>query len=214
MAAERIVSARTDYGKRTLGEAEAGMDPVQLFAAWLDEAEQSGLPDHNAMVLSTVGSVSLSSRVVLLRQVDERGFSFFSNYNSRKAMDLERDPRAALLFYWPALERQVRVEGRAELLPEAESDAYFASRPRESQIGAWCSDQSRMVENREAIEERFTRWSERFAGMEVPRPEHWGGMLVRPVRMELWQGRANRLHDRLAYERFGDGSWQRMRLQP
>lgn len=214
MPDEHKVSARTDYGRTSLIEEEAGMDPVQLFRSWLDEAEQSGVPDHNAMVLSTVGTMSLSSRVVLLRQVDERGFSFFTNYNSRKAMDLERDPRASLLFFWPHLERQVRVEGRAEHLPDEESDEYFAGRPRESRIGAWCSDQSRMVEDRAAIEERFKRWSERFEGSEVPRPEHWGGILVRPVRIELWQGRANRLHDRLAYERFNDGTWQRMRLQP
>jgi pyridoxamine 5'-phosphate oxidase len=129
-------------------------------------------------------------------------------------MDLERDPRAALTFFWPALERQVRIEGKAEHLPAAESDANFTSRPRESRIGAWSSDQSRTVENRAAMEERFTRWEERFKDQEVPRPEHWGGILVRPVRIEFWQGRANRLHDRIAFERFSDGTWQRMRLQP
>jgi len=214
MSEERKVQERSEYGKASLTEEDAGMDPMKLFMAWLDEAERTGQPEHNAMMLSTVGSVSISCRVVLLRQADARGFVFYTNYNSRKAMDLERDPRAALTFFWPALERQVRVEGKAVKIPAEESDAYFASRPRESRIGAWSSDQSRTVRDRAAMDERFRRWSERFEGMEVPRPEHWGGMLVRPVRMELWQGRENRLHDRFAYERFQDGSWQRMRLQP
>jgi pyridoxamine 5'-phosphate oxidase len=214
MNEELKVDERRDYGKGLLTEEAAGMDPLHLFIGWLEDARRSGQPDHNAMMLSTAGTVSISCRVVLLREVDDRGFVFHTNYNSRKAMDLERDPRAALTFFWPALERQVRIEGKAEHLPAAESDAYFTSRPRESRIGAWSSDQSRTVENRAAMEERFTRWEERFKDQEVPRPEHWGGILVRPVRIEFWQGRANRLHDRIAFERFSDGTWQRMRLQP
>ncbi len=214
MSEERKVGERNQYDRSSLMETDAGMDPMRLFLSWLDEAERTGQPDHNAMMLSTVGSLSISCRAVLLREADERGFVFYTNYNSRKAMDLERDPRAALTFFWPALERQVRIEGKAVRLPPEESDAYFADRPRASRIGAWSSDQSRTVEDRAAIEERFERWSKRFEGQVVPRPEHWGGILVRAVRIELWQGRASRLHDRLAYERFSDGSWQRMRLQP
>lgn len=214
MSEEDKLQRRSEYGKRTLSEEEAGMDPLRIFLDWLDDAARSGEPEPNAMLLSTVGSASISCRVVLLRQADEEGFVFHTNYNSRKAMDLERDPRAALTFFWPSLERQVRVEGKAEKVTEAESDAYFATRPRASRIGAWSSDQSRTVESRAAMDERFARWSERFAGQEVVRPEHWGGIRVRPVRIELWQGRQNRLHDRLAFERFQDGTWQRMRLQP
>lgn len=214
MSEERKVGDRSEYGKYSLSEETAGMDPMKVFMEWLDEAEQSGQPEHNAMMLSTVGSASISSRVVLLREADSRGFVFYTNYNSRKAMDLERDPRAALTFFWPAMERQVRVEGKAVKLSAEESDAYFASRPRSSRIGAWSSDQSRTVEDREAMDERFARWSERFEGQEVPRPDHWGGILVKPVRIELWQGRESRLHDRLAFEHFQDGTWQRMRLQP
>ncbi|HMN05667.1 MAG TPA: pyridoxamine 5'-phosphate oxidase [Flavobacteriales bacterium] len=214
MSEERIVSERNEYEKSELTEEEAGLDPMPFFVRWLDEAGRSGQGEHNAMVLSTAGMLSISSRVVLLRQVDDRGFIFYTNYNSRKAMDLERDPRAALLFFWQGLERQVRVEGKVEMLPAQESDAYFASRPRASQVGAWSSDQSRLVEDRQVMEDRYRRWSDRFAGAEVPRPEHWGGFVVRPVRVEFWQGRASRLHDRIVFERFSDGSWQRMRLQP
>lgn len=214
MSEERIVKAREEYDRASLSEADAGSDPLHFFMQWLDDAERTGLPDFNAMLLATAGTVSISTRVVLLRKVDERGFVFYTNYNSRKAMDLERDPRTAITFFWPSLQRQVRVEGKAEKVPNEESDAYFKTRPRASQIGAWSSDQSRTVEDRQAMEERYQRWTERFEGSDVPRPDHWGGFLVRPVRIEFWQGRENRLHDRIVFERFSDGSWQRMRLQP
>lgn len=211
---ERKVDDRTDYTRDLLTEGTAGDDPIALFSTWLEDARQAGIVDANAMALATAGRASISCRMVLLRSFDARGFVFHTNYNSRKAMDLERDPRAALTFFWPQLERQVRIEGRAEWIAASESDAYFATRPRSSRIGAWSSDQSRLVESREAIEERFRRWSDRFESGDVPRPAHWGGIRVRPVRIEFWQGRADRLHDRLAYEHFDDGSWQRMRLQP
>jgi pyridoxamine 5'-phosphate oxidase len=214
MSNERHVHARTDYGNGTLLEEDAGTDPIVLFGRWLDDAEKAEVPEHHAMTLATSGSLTISCRVVLLRSFDARGFVFYTNNNSRKAMDLERDPRAALTFFWPQLERQVRIEGRAEHVTTEESDAYFATRPRESQIGAWSSDQSRPVEDRRALDDRYARWVERFEGSEVPRPLHWGGYRVRPVRIEFWQGRSGRLHDRIAFEHMSDGSWVRVRLQP
>lgn len=214
MNGTKRVDARADYVKDALTEEKAGDDPFALFAEWLDDAERSGQPEHHAMALATAGSASISCRIVLLRSFDRNGFAFYTNYNSRKAMDLERDPRAALTFFWPMMERQVRIEGKTEILSPEESDAYFATRPRESRIGAWSSDQSRVVESRAKLDERYTRWQERFKDAEVPRPEHWGGLRVRPVRIEFWQGRADRMHDRIAFEHFADGSWQRMRLQP
>jgi pyridoxamine 5'-phosphate oxidase len=214
MQEQRKVTERKDYDHGALNEADAGEDPLRLFGSWLDEARRKEVPDHNAMMLATAGSASISCRVVLLRSFDAEGFVFHTNYNSRKAMDIERDPRAALTFFWPTLQRQVRIEGKAEHATAKESDDYFAQRPRESRIAAWSSDQSRAVDGRAAMEERFSRWADRFTGEDVPRPEHWGGVRVRPVRIEFWQGRANRMHDRLAYERFAGGTWQRLRLQP
>jgi pyridoxamine 5'-phosphate oxidase len=207
------VHARTHYLRHALDERDASEGPFALFKRWLGDAEAEGLVDHNAMTLATTGSVSISCRMVLLRSFDARGFVFYTNYNSRKAMDLERDPRAALLFFWPSLERQVRIEGRAVPVSAAESDAYWATRPAEHRIGAWSSDQSRVVPDRAAMEERYARWKERFNEADVPRPEHWGGYRVVPVRFEFWQGRQDRMHDRIAFEHFTDG-WQRMRLQP
>ncbi|MCB0767070.1 MAG: pyridoxamine 5'-phosphate oxidase [Flavobacteriales bacterium] len=205
---------RTDYMKSVLLEDQAGDDPIALFARWMADAQDAGVPEPHAMTLATAGSLTISCRVVLLRSFDAEGFVFYSNYNSRKAMDLERDPRAALNFFWPQLERQIRIEGKAELVSAEESDRYYATRPMESRIAAWSSDQSRSVEDRSKLEERFERWKGRFADGEVPRPLHWGGYRVRPQRMEFWQGRASRLHDRIAYEHFSDGAWARLRLQP
>lgn len=211
---EQHTNSRIDYARMALIESEVGSDPMPLFAQWLKAAEEDGLPEPHAMSLATAGTATISCRIVLLRSFDDRGFVFHTNHNSRKAMDLERDPRAALTFFWPGHERQIRIEGKAEHITPEESDVYFASRPRDSRVGAWSSDQSRPVASREQLEERFARWSERFANGEVPRPLHWGGLRVKPVRIEFWQGRANRMHDRLVYERMTDGSWMRLRLQP
>jgi pyridoxamine 5'-phosphate oxidase len=211
---EQHTHDRKEYTKKQLIESEAGMDPIALFGGWLSDAQKGGVAEPLAMTLATVGSSTISCRVVLLRAFDAQGFVFYTNYNSRKSMDLERDPRAALNFFWPEVERQVRIEGKVEQVSDAESDAYFASRPLESRIGAWASDQSRVVDDREQMEQRYTRWQERFAEGEVPRPLHWGGYRVRAQRIEFWQGRGSRLHDRLAYEHFADGSWARIRLQP
>ena len=208
------IDARRDYRSGLLLEQDAGGDPFVLFHRWLDEAERDGLPEHNAMMLATAGSDHVSCRVVLLRELDARGFTFFTNYNSRKAMDLEQDPRAALTFFWPGHERQVRVEGHAERIPAEGSDAYFRSRPRSSRVGAWASDQSAEIADRDALEAKVKRWEERLEGSEVPRPGHWGGFRVVPLRVEFWQGRPDRLHDRLLYSRASDGTWVRTRLQP
>ncbi len=215
MDSARQVGHRTDYSKTVLLEEDAGDDPIALFGRWLRAAEEDGLPEPHAMTLATAGSFSISCRVVLLRSFDAQGFVFFTNYNSRKAMDMERDPRAALSFFWPQHERQVRIEGKVEKVDAAVSEAYFKERPRESQVGAWASDQSRIADDRSQVDERYARWMERFKDeAEVPRPLHWGGLRVRPVRIEFWQGRPSRLHDRIVFEHFTDGSWSRMRLQP
>jgi pyridoxamine 5'-phosphate oxidase len=205
---------RRDYEGQDLDPAAVSADPIEQVRAWLHGAREAGVYEAEALTVSPVGAAGRpSSRYVLLRGLDERGFSFFTNYDSAKGRALAQRPYAALTFGWLALHRAVRVEGDVERLPAAESDAYFASRPRGAQISAWASPQSAVIGAREELHRATAEVEARFAGVEVPRPPHWGGFLVRPERVELWQGRANRLHDRVRYQREGDG-WRIERLAP
>jgi pyridoxamine 5'-phosphate oxidase len=205
---------RRDYEGQDLDPASVADDPVEQVRAWLHGAREAGIYEPEAMTVSTVGDDGRpSSRYVLLRGLDKRGFSFFTNYESAKGRALAQRPYAALTFGWLVVHRAVRVEGEVEKLPAEESDAYFASRPRGAQISAWASPQSTVIGGRDELDRAMAEVEARFAGVEVPRPPHWGGFLVRPERVELWQGRLNRLHDRLRYVRDGDG-WRIERLAP
>ena len=199
-----------EYVSGGLDLADVDRDPIVQFRRWFAEAQAAALVEPEAMTLSTAGP---TSRIVLLRGVDERGFAFFTNYESDKGRAIAASPRVALNFGWLELHRQVRVTGEAERLPDAESDAYFGSRPRGSQIGAWASPQSEVLADREQLERRVAELEQRFAGADVPRPDFWGGYLVRPDTVEFWQGRPSRLHDRLRYTR-GSGGWRIERLAP
>jgi len=198
-----------------LSELSATDEPIGLFEEWLRDAEASGLllPESAALATATPDGFP-SVRMVLLKGVDPRGFRFFTNYESRKAGEIESNPHAALCFHWSVLERQVRVEGPVERLTHEDSEEYFRSRTRGSQIGAWASAQSRKLEDRADLEAKVRELEDRFTGGTVPLPDHWGGYLLRPARVEFWQGRANRLHDRLAYTPAPGGGWAVTRLQP
>jgi pyridoxamine 5'-phosphate oxidase len=205
---------RRDYEGQHLDPADVAADPIEQVRAWLRGAREAGIFEPEAMTVSTVdGDGRPASRYVLLRGLDERGFSFFTNYESAKGRALAQRPYAALTFGWLVVHRAVRVEGAVEKLPPEESDAYFASRPRGAQLSAWASPQSTVIGGRDELDRAMAEVEARFDGVAVPRPPHWGGFLVRPDRVELWQGRLNRLHDRLRYVRDGD-RWRIERLAP
>jgi pyridoxamine 5'-phosphate oxidase len=213
---QQLADLRQSYTQRTLSEADVLPAAVPQFRAWLDEALAARLDEPTAMTLATVSEAGQpSARVVLLKGLpDDAGFLFYTNYDSRKGRDLAARPLAALTFFWPGLERQVRVEGRVEKAPAAMSTEYFQSRPRGSQVGAWASPQSQPIGSRQELEELEHAVEARFAGQQpLPRPEHWGGYILRPHRVEFWQGRPSRLHDRIVYE-WADGAWQLSRVAP
>ena len=199
-----------------LTKSNIDVNPIRQFQTWIDEVRASGVSEQDAisMTLGTAGKDGQpSARIVLLKSFDDRGFVFYTNYHSRKGKELSENPRACLLFYWPQLWRQVRIEGDIEKVSTMESEAYFQSRPLGSRLGAWASNQSEVVGTREVLEARFAELEERF-GNDVPRPEHWGGYRLRPSSIEFWQGRENRLHDRLRYGLQGDRTWIIERLGP
>jgi pyridoxamine 5'-phosphate oxidase len=206
---------RREYAAGGLAEADLEAEPVAMFRRWMQDAVRAGLYEPNAMVVATADADgSPAARLVLLKGLSEAGFVFFTNYASRKGEELAANPRAALLFPWQQLERQVRVEGPVVRLGEAENDAYFASRPHGAQIGAWASAQSQGVPDRATLDREYDEVAARFGDDDVPRPSHWGGYRVEPRTVEFWQGRFGRMHDRLRYRRTPDAGWVTERLAP
>lgn len=209
-----IADIRKDYQLKSLSEAEVAKNPFAQFSVWWDEAVASDIDEVNAMALSTVSEKGRpSSRIVLLKGYDEQGFVFFTNYNSDKGRQIDQQQFVSLLFFWKELERQIRIEGFAIKVAPEESDAYFNSRPSGSRLGAWASPQSQKITDRSVLEQELERVAAQYGENNIPRPSHWGGYRVVPSRIEFWQGRSSRLHDRILYEQV-DGNWQISRLAP
>ncbi|MCU0387754.1 MAG: pyridoxamine 5'-phosphate oxidase [Chitinophagaceae bacterium] len=215
MTTEQIASIRKEYTLHSLNEDEVLPNPIDQFRVWWKDAEQSQILEINAMTLATVSPDGMvDARTVLVKGFDDAGFIFFTNYNSVKSVQLDEHPQCCLLFYWKELERQVRINGVAERISSAESIAYFNSRPDGSKIGAWASPQSMVVAGASWLKETFEYYAERFKHGEIPKPPHWGGYRVRPVRFEFWQGRPSRMHDRILYTPKDDKTWKIERLAP
>ncbi len=210
-----IAHLRREYARARLDERDVSHDPIVEFARWFAQAQEAQLPESNAMTLATATADGApSARIVLLKAFDERGFVFFTDYRSRKGAELEANPRAALVFYWGELERQVRISGEVTLTSVEESERYFRSRPLGSRLGAWASHQSQVIAGRAALEKDLQEMGARYADGDVPLPPHWGGYRVVPDEIEFWQGRENRLHDRILYVLEGGRSWRVERLSP
>jgi pyridoxamine 5'-phosphate oxidase len=209
-----IADLRLNYTRQQLLETEVDPNPIKQFQVWFDQAMTADILEPNAMTIATTTKAGIpSARIVLLKGVDERGFVFYTNYESRKGQELAANPYACLVFWWGVLERQVRIEGSVEKVAEAETEAYFHSRPLGSQLGAWASNQSRVIPDRAVLEQRLADLTRQYQNQAVPRPPHWGGFRVIPTAIEFWQGRPSRLHDRLLY-RLIDSSWKIERLSP
>ncbi|HUC81583.1 MAG TPA: pyridoxamine 5'-phosphate oxidase [Flavisolibacter sp.] len=212
---KEIADLRKEYSSETLLEKDVATSPIQQFQKWWEQALASDILEPNAMTLATASADGLpSARIVLLKGFDEKGFVFYTNYESFKASQLGENPKASLVFHWKELERQVRIMGVVEKVSAGESNEYFQSRPIGSRIGAWTSPQSKVIPNREWIEQEFEKRTKEFSNGEVPLPPHWGGYVVKPVMVEFWQGRFSRLHDRLQYTLEASGSWKVERLAP
>ena len=210
-----ISELRREYMSQGISVDDLDSNPFTQFERWFKQANESGITDPNAFTLATADhNGAPSARTVLLKLFDEQGFVFFTNYNSRKSKQVKENPMAAMLFAWLPLNRQVRVEGRCERISSAESLKYFATRPRGSQLGAWCSDQSEVIESRSFLEQKYREAAEKFKSGSVPLPSFWGGFRIVPNRIEFWQGRENRLHDRIEYLPDGSDSWTKSRLAP
>lgn len=210
-----LAQLRTEYRQASLDIADVAADPVVQFEVWFQQAIEAVGKDANAMHLATASASGRpSGRMVLLKEYDHRGLSFYTNYQSRKAQHLEVNPHAALTFFWKELERQVRIEGLTEIVSVEESDAYYHTRPEGARVGAWASPQSRLIASRAELERLYREHESKFMGADIPRPAHWGGYRLRPVLFEFWQGRESRLHDRILYELADDGTWTLGRLAP
>lgn len=210
-----IADIRRDYKLQSLQEKDVADQPIAQFDRWWKDAIESELDEVNAMTLATADATGApSARIVLLKGFDERGFVFFTNYNSKKGQDIAANPRVSLVFFWKELERQVNISGSIEKVPVAESDAYFQSRPVGSRIGAWCSPQSTVIADRQILEDNITKYQAQFGDGPIPKPDHWGGYLVQPKTVEFWQGRSSRLHDRIKYLKKDQGLWIIERLAP
>jgi pyridoxamine 5'-phosphate oxidase len=215
MTTTSIAHLRKEYRNASLSEQDVLKDPIQQFALWFDNALEAKVQEPNAMTLATASKKGIpSARIVLLKGFDTEGFVFYTNYESHKGKDLKENPYAALVFFWHDLERQIRIEGKIKKVKSGESDLYFHSRPKESRLGAWASPQSQVIEDRQILEETFEELASSYEHTEPPRPDFWGGYRLIPNKIEFWQGRPSRMHDRILFKKSAKGNWKIVRLAP